>query len=188
MGTSLEIEIGLLLRKSGLKIASAESCTGGLIAHRITNVPGSSDYFLGGVVAYANQVKVGLLNASPQTLMEHGAVSRETVLEIARGVRWLLNADLAVSASGVAGPGGGTPEKPVGTVWIGLAAADGEWARLFRFPGDREQNKALSAEAALELVYDYLRGERVLDRDLAETSTQTQKTVVNELIRRIQSL
>jgi PncC family amidohydrolase len=188
MTISLEIEIGKLLRKHGQTLASAESCTGGLIAHRITNVPGSSDYFLGGVVAYANQVKVGLLNVSPQTLAEHGAVSREAVLEIARGVRWLLNADLAVSASGVAGPGGGTPEKPVGTVWIGLAAPDGEWARPFRFPGDREQNKALSAEAALDLVFEYLKGERVLDKNLAETSNQDQKSVVNELIRRIQSL
>jgi PncC family amidohydrolase len=188
MGTTLEIEIGQLLRKHGLKFASAESCTGGLIAHRVTNVPGASDYFLGGIVAYANQVKVGLLNVSPQTLAEHGAVSRETALEIARGVRWLLNADLAVSASGVAGPGGGTPEKPVGTVWIGLAAPDGEWAQLFRFPSDREQNKALSAEAALELVYAYLKGERDLDKNLAEISSQDQKTVVNDLIRRIQSL
>jgi PncC family amidohydrolase len=188
MAAPPEIEIGSLLRKKALRLASAESCTGGLIAHRITNVPGSSDYFLGGVVAYANQVKVGLLNVSPQTLAQHGAVSREAVLEIARGVRWLLNADLAVGASGVAGPGGGTPEKPVGTVWIGLAASDGEWARGFRFPGDRGQNKALSAEAALEMVLEYLKGERKLDRDLAETSAQGQKAVVSELIRRIKAL
>ncbi len=188
MEAPFEVEIGKLLRRKGLKLASAESCTGGLISHRITDVPGSSDYFLGGVVAYANQVKVGLLNVSPQTLEEHGAVSREAVLEIARGVRWLLNADLAIGASGVAGPGGGTPDKPVGTVWIGLAAPDGEWTRHFRFPGDREQNKALSAQAALEMVFEYLKGERKLDRDLAETSSQDQKAVVSELIRRIKSL
>jgi PncC family amidohydrolase len=139
-------------------------------------------------VAYANQVKMGLLNVSPKTLADHGAVSRETVLEIARGVRWLLNADLAIAASGVAGPGGGTAEKPVGTVWIGLAGPDGEWARLFRFPGDREHNKALAAEAALELVLEYLKGERRLDRDLVDMSKPAQKAIVSELIRRIESL
>ena len=164
----LEIQIGKLLRSSGLKLATAESCTGGLIGHRLTNIPGSSDYYLGGVVAYAYEAKVALLGVSWETLHAHGAVSRETVLEMSRGARQALSADLAVSVSGIAGPGGGLPGKPVGTTWLGLSAEDGEWARVFCFPGEREQNKASSAEAALKLILDYLNGSRALDADHRE--------------------
>lgn len=154
----LEYQIGLLLRVCGLKLATAESCTGGLVADRITNIPGSSDYFLGGVVAYDNTVKINLLNVPARLLARYGAVSEETVRAMAEGARSLLGADIAVSVSGVAGPGGGSAEKPVGTTWIGLAAPEGTWARHFCWKGDRMQNKASSADAALQFILDYLEG------------------------------
>ena len=156
MTNSVEVQIGHLLRKRELKLALAESCTGGLIGDRITNVPGSSEYFLGGLVAYANEAKVALLGVSWDTLNTKGAVSQETVLEMARGARRILNTDIAVAVTGIAGPGGGTPEKPVGTTWIGLVAKQGEWTRLFQFSGNREQNKISSANAALQMLLDYL--------------------------------
>ncbi len=158
MENTLEDRIGLVLRARGLKLATAESCTGGLIADRITNIPGSSDYFVGGVIAYAYEAKVALLGVSWETLQKYGAVSRETVIAMARGVRAALGADLGVSVSGIAGPGGGSPDKPVGTTWIGLSATDGDWARRFCWEGNRRQNKAASAEAALQFVLDYLEG------------------------------
>lgn len=158
MTNSLEIQIGRLLRERALRLAIAESCTGGLIGNRITNVPGSSEYFLGGIVAYAYEAKVALLGVSWDTLNSKGAVSQETVLEMAHGARRVLNADVTVSITGIAGPGGETPEKPVGTTWIGLVAKDGEWTRLFQFPGNREQNKNLSANSALQMLLDYLQG------------------------------
>ena len=154
----VEFELGDLLRARGLKLATAESCTGGLIADRITNVPGSSAYFLGGFVAYAYEAKVAALGVSWDTLRSHGAVSRETVLEMARGARKALGADLAVAVTGIAGPGGGLPNKPVGTTWFGLVAANGEWTQHLRFGGERLQNKSSSAEAALRMLVDYLRG------------------------------
>lgn len=159
MGHSLEAQMGGLLRERGLKIAFAESCTGGLLSNRVTNLPGSSEYFLGSMVAYAYEAKANLLGVSWDTLNTHGAVSRETVLEMARGARTAFQADLAASISGIAGPGGGTPAKPVGTVWLALAAPEGEWARHFHFSGEREQIKAASADAALQLVLEYLEGD-----------------------------
>ena len=161
----LEEQVGELLRSRGLQLATAESCTGGLIADRITNIAGSSDYFAGGIVAYANSVKIHTLGVSAETIERHGAVSRETAIEMARGARLRLAVDLAVSVTGIAGPGGGLPGKPVGTTWIGLSAADGDWARLFTWDGDREQNKASSAEAALGMLLAYLRGNRKLEKD-----------------------
>ena len=154
----IEAQLGELLRSRSLKLATAESCTGGLIADRLTDVPGSSDYFLGGVVAYAYEAKVALLGVSWDTLHAHGAVSSETVLEMARGARKALDADLGLSVSGIAGPAGGLPDKPVGTAWIALVSAEGEWTRKFVWDSDRRGNKELSAEAALELVLDYLNG------------------------------
>ena len=158
MADSLEVQIGKLLRKRGLKLALAESCTGGLIGDRITNLPGSSEYFWGSLVTYSYEAKAALLNVSWETLNTRGAVSRETVLEMARGARQALTIDIAVSVSGIAGPGGGTEEKPVGTTWTALVSSDGEWARSFRFGGDRLANKASAAEAALQLLLDYLEG------------------------------
>ena len=122
MNTIPEFLVGDMLRERGLKLVAAESCTGGLIASRITDVPGSSEYFLGGIVAYAYEVKVALLDVPWDTLNSYGAVSRETVMAMSRGARDRLNGDIALSVSGVAGPGGGSLEKPVGTTWIGLSA------------------------------------------------------------------
>jgi len=144
------------MRNQGIKLATAESCTGGLIASRITDIPGSSEYFLGGIVAYAYEAKVALLNVSWDTLKAFGAVSRETVLEMAWGARKALAADLAISVSGIAGPGGGLPGKPVGTTWFGLASNRGEWAYLHQFKGDRLQNKTLAADTAFTILRDYL--------------------------------
>jgi PncC family amidohydrolase len=155
---SLEVQVGKLLHGRGLKLALAESCTGGLIGHRMTDIAGSSEYFSGGVVAYAYEAKAALLGVSWDTLNSQGAVSRATVLEMAHGVRRRLSTDIAISVSGIAGPGGGTDEKPVGTTWIGLVTGDGEWAKLFHFLGDRSQNKAYAADAALQLLLDYLEG------------------------------
>jgi PncC family amidohydrolase len=159
MNEPLEVRVGshLILRR--MKLSLAESCTGGLVSHRITNVAGSSEYFLGGIVAYSNEAKFSMLHVSPQTLETHGAVSRETVLEMARGARDTFQADIAASVSGIAGPGGGTSSKPVGTVWLCLASPDGDWAREYHFSGNREQIKSTSADAVLKLVLDYLRGE-----------------------------
>jgi len=152
----LEILLGQLLRARELKLATAESCTGGLIADKITDVPGSSDYFLGGFVSYAYEAKVASLGVSWDTLKAHGAVSRETVLEMARGARTALGADLAISVSGIAGPGGGLPEKPVGATWIGLVTPDGERAEVFYWKGNRRENKEQSAQAALKMVTEFL--------------------------------
>lgn len=154
----LELRIGNILRQRHATLGTAESCTGGLISHRITDVPGSSEYFAGGIVAYSYEAKVALLNVSWDTLNTKGAVSKETVLEMARGARQALGVDIAVSVSGIAGPGGGTPEKPVGSTWIGLTAPDGEWARHFVWQGDREQNKQYSCDAAFQFILDYLEG------------------------------
>ena len=164
----LENLIGDLLRARGLKLATAESCTGGLVGDRITNIPGSSDYYLGGVVAYSYEAKVALLGVSWGILAQYGAVSRETVLEMARGARKAMGANIAVSISGIAGPGGGLPNKPVGTTWTGLSAPEGDWARIHLFNGDRTQNKASSAEAALKFLADYLQGNKTLEGDFRE--------------------
>lgn len=154
----LEVQVGRLLRGRKLKLALAESCTGGLIGNRITDVPGSSEFFWGSVVAYAYEAKAALLGVSWDTLNKRGAVSRDTVLEMARGTRHALSTDIGLSVSGIAGPGGGTEEKPVGTTWIGLVTGDGQWAKQYLFPGDRTQNKASAADAALQLLLDYLDG------------------------------
>ena len=161
MDNQLELRIGMMLSERKQSLVTAESCTGGLIASRITDVAGSSAYFLGGIVAYSYEVKAALLGVSWDTLNNKGAVSRETVIEMARGARNILKADIAVSVSGIAGPGGGTPDKPVGTVWVGLATPSGEEARHFVWDGDRVRNKYLSSEAALQFILDYLEGRLV---------------------------
>ena len=158
MEISLEMRVGNKLTQRKLTIATAESCTGGLISHRITDVPGSSAYFMGGIVAYSYEAKAAMLHVTWETLNTKGAVSQETVLEMARGAVQALGVDIAVSVSGIAGPGGGTVEKPVGTTWVGLVTPDGEWARHFIWDGDREENKRYSSDAALDLVLDYLEG------------------------------
>jgi PncC family amidohydrolase len=155
---SLEDVLGELLVRRGLRLAVAESCTGGLVSHRITNVPGSSEYYLGGVTAYAYQVKERVLGVSKESLDRYGAVSQEVAIEMARGVRLHLNADIGVSVTGIAGPGGGTPEKPVGLTWIGFSIPDREQAWRYLWEGDRLRVKEQSAEAVLRILVDYVRG------------------------------
>ncbi len=153
---ALEETVGQILRARCLTLGTAESCTGGLVGHRLTNVAGSSDYFLGSIVAYSYEAKERLLDVHHNTLYEHGAVSEETARAMAQGARRALGADIAVSVTGIAGPGGGMPGKPVGLTWVALSARDGERARSFVWDSDRAGNKAYSAEAALQLVLDYL--------------------------------
>jgi PncC family amidohydrolase len=154
--SALEVLIGPLLTRHHLTLAAAESCTGGLLSHRLTNVPGSSAYFLGGVVAYAYDVKEQVLGVDHATLYGQGAVSEAVARQMAQGVRRALHADLGLAITGIAGPGGGMPGKPVGLTWIALAAPDTETAERYVWAGDREANKALSAEAALRLAHAYL--------------------------------
>jgi nicotinamide-nucleotide amidase len=149
-----------LCRVRGLSLATAESCTGGMVAERLTSVPGSSKVFLGGVVAYANDVKERDLGVPADMLERHGAVSAETAAAMAAGVRERLGADVAVSDTGIAGPGGGTDEKPVGLVYLHAVAPNGEWSVDFVFPGDRESIRRRAAVTALHLVRRLLQQSR----------------------------
>jgi PncC family amidohydrolase len=148
----LEQRLGEQLRKHNLTIAVAESCTGGMLGSRITDVAGSSKYFLGGVIAYANEVKETLLKVSQSVIEEHGAVSAQTAKAMASGCRELFKCDIAVSITGIAGPGGGTTNKPVGFSYIGLATANKVIARNFHWQGTRLQNKESLVQAAMELI------------------------------------
>lgn len=165
MDTPLEYQIGPLLRAKGLKLVLAESCTGGLVGHRVTNVPGSSDYYLGSITAYAYEAKERLLGVNHADLISYGAVSQEIALAMARGVRQALATDfgsdhmIGISITGIAGPGGGTPSKPVGLVWIGFSTPSGDFANSYIWPGNREENKASSAEQALRTLWEYLESE-----------------------------
>lgn len=141
---------------SGLTLAFAESCTGGLIADLITDISGSSAYFLGSAVTYANSAKQGIVGVREETLAAHGAVSAETAAEMAQGARRAYGADIGASVTGIAGPTGATPGKPVGLVHIHLSAKGAEWGERHVWDGDRLGNKALSAEAVLRLVLRYL--------------------------------
>lgn len=156
MYNSKEIRLGRLLIENGLWLAVAESCTGGMLGHLITNVPGSSSYFKGGVIAYANEIKMGILGVSTETLDSYGAVSEQTVLEMAKGVRAALEADIGLSVSGIAGPDGGTEAKPVGTVWIGLSTPKWEKAEVFLFSGDRQSVKEQAAQSAIAMAIHYI--------------------------------
>ncbi|RJX30451.1 MAG: CinA family nicotinamide mononucleotide deamidase-related protein [Desulfarculus sp.] len=140
----------------GLSLALAESCTGGLIGHRVTSVAGASEFFERGLVVYSNRAKMELLGVRPETLEAHGAVSAETAAEMASGVRRLSGVDLGLAVTGIAGPSGGSPEKPVGTVYLGLAAPEGVKTGHRRFWGGRAQIKALTAETALDWLRRYL--------------------------------
>jgi len=153
---AIEKEVGALLSERGLTLATVESSTGGLVAHRITCVSGSSSYYLGGFVTYANEAKEALVGVRHETLLAHGAVSQETALEMARGARERLGADLGIATTGIAGPTGGTPEKPVGLVYVALSAADLELCEHHVWQGDRLANNQQSAEAALRLVRRYV--------------------------------
>jgi len=148
--------VGRLLLATRRRLATAESCTGGWISKAVTDVPDSSNWFECGYVVYSNAAKVRDLGVSERTLQSHGAVSEPVVREMAAGALRVSGAEVAVSVSGIAGPRGGTPEKPVGTVWFGLAVRDGEslqlMARLEQFPGDRESIRRRTVEYALQLV------------------------------------
>ena len=146
-----------LCLRLGLTVATAESCTGGLVASAITDVGGSSGYFRGGIVAYANAAKIGLLGVSETLLEAHGAVSAQVARAMAVGARDRLGVDLGVAVSGVAGPGGGTPAKPVGLTYVAVADAAGVEVRRFLWTGDRPANKAASARAALLLLQERAR-------------------------------
>ncbi len=150
--TTLAGALGSILTERGETLATAESCTGGNIAHKITRVAGSSAYFKGSVVAYSNEVKARVLNVSSEILSGFGAVSRETVLQMVSGVQRLLSSDCAIATSGIAGPGGGSVEKPVGTVWIAVRYGERSEAECFCFEGDREQVIARATQSALLML------------------------------------
>lgn len=149
---TIESVVGEQLRRMGKTLSTAESCTGGLIAHKITSISGSSDYFLGSVVSYANEVKVEALGVSEENLKRFGAVSEEVVRQMAEGARKRLKTDYAIATSGVAGPTGGTEEKPVGTVWIAVATPTGTIAKKYQFGHNRERNIEISANTALNML------------------------------------
>lgn len=159
---ALEAEIADLIRESRAMtgriqtIGTVESATGGRVADRITNTPGSSGYFKGSVVAYHNEVKIGLLQVKKSTIEDQGAVSEQTALEMAQGGRKLLDVDICISDTGIAGPAGGAPDKPVGLFYLALAAEDTASVQRHVFTGNREENKRDAAEAALDMLRQYL--------------------------------
>jgi len=152
----LEEVVGSMLIKKGMTLATAESCTGGLLAHKITSIPGSSAYFMGSVIAYSNEVKINQLNVKPSTLKKYGAVSEATVKEMVQGALDLLKTDLAISISGVAGPGGGTPEKPVGTIWIAIGDRKNIKAYQLNLWKDRMKNIEYTTTVALNVIRKFL--------------------------------
>lgn len=143
---------GRLLIAANLTVSTAESCTGGLLSHVLTGVSGSSSYFIGGIVAYSNRIKEHILGVKPETLNTFGAVSQETAKEMAEGVRRKFETDIGLSSTGIAGPTGGTPEKPVGLVWVGLSTAEGTAAYECHFIANREGVKQLTVEKLLHLL------------------------------------
>ena len=155
---TMESVVGKLLQSQGKILATAESCSGGLIGHKITAVPGSSNYFAGGVIAYSNDLKEKLLGVNPTLLKEYGAVSSQVARAMAEGIRTRTGADIGVSVTGIAGPTGGTQEKPVGTVFVGLSMPDETIDIPCRFPGDRWQVQELTAVKSLDLVRRLLLG------------------------------
>ena len=152
----LELEIGDLLRREGLTLGAVESATGGLISHLITNVPGSSDYYKGSVTAYSNETKIKVVGVNRDTIEKYGAVSHQVAEEMALGGRRVLAVDICLADTGIAGPTGATPDKPVGLFYMGLAHQGGASSRKHEFHGDREQNKRSAAEAALSWLKEYL--------------------------------
>lgn len=152
-----EEEIGLLLKSQKMSLSTAESCTGGGIAALVTSVPGSSEYFKGGIVAYSNEAKMSLLHVSSDTLQKYGAVSRETVIEMAKGAMKTLKTDCAIATSGIAGPGGGSPEKPVGTVWIAVAYKNEIITVKQVGDSGRHENVQRAIQNALFILIDWLK-------------------------------
>ncbi len=155
MSTLAQDIVNLLCRK-GLTLGVVESATGGLISHLVTNVPGSSECYLGSITSYSNQAKIKIVGVSEDSINRYGAVSPQVAEEMARGGRKVLNADICVADTGIAGPSGATPEKPVGLFYIGLSHKDGTLNRKHIFTGNREENKHLAAQTALSWVKEYL--------------------------------
>ena len=149
---SLEIVVGRILKSLGKTVCTAESCTGGYVAHLITKVPGSSAYYVGSTVTYSYPIKTNLLHVPADLLEKHGAVSEEVVRIMASESRRLLNTDYSIATTGIAGPDGGTTDKPVGTVWIGVATKTQVVARKFQFGGDRSRNIEMTAVNALNML------------------------------------
>ncbi len=156
LDTELAAECGAQLQARGLHLTVAESCTGGLLGHLLTEVPGSSAWFWGGVIAYDDRVKIELLDVEAGVIERYGAVSVPCAAAMATGVRARLGSEVAISITGIAGPGGGTPEKPVGTVYIALSAGDKTWVGHYCWTGDRHANKRASAQAALARLHTWL--------------------------------
>ena len=156
--TGLEQEVGNLLRQKGLTLGLVESATGGLISHLITNISGSSDYYKGSVTAYSNEAKIEIVGVKADTIDQYGAVSPQVAEEMAQRGRKVLAADICLSDTGIAGPAGATPGKPLGLFYIGLSHQAGTYSQKQTFQGNREQNKRLAAEAALGWLKEYLIG------------------------------
>lgn len=154
--SSLAQQAGDALRARQATIVTAESCTGGLLAAELTSVPNSSDYYLGSIVAYSNRVKQQMLGVLDQTLAEHDPVSEQVVRQMARSARLIFASSCALSVTGILGPGGGTPDRPVGLVFIGLSALQGTWVRRFQWHGSRLENRDATVQAALALLLDHL--------------------------------
>jgi len=152
----LEEKIARKLKKNKKTLATAESCTGGLLAHKLTNISGSSHYFLGGVLTYSNESKRRLLNVPARFIKQHGVVSSPVAGSMATGVRRLLKTDYGVSITGIAGPTGGTLTKPVGLVFVAVASRSKEMVREYRFKGTRQQIKNKAAGAALKLFFEFI--------------------------------
>mgnify|MGYP003393818611 CR=1 FL=1 len=148
----IEAEVGKILRNGKMTMAVAESCTGGLISSRITDISGSSDFFSMGIVAYSNKIKENVLGVFPKLLQKHGAVSKQVALEMAKGARLLANTDIGIGITGIAGPTGGTMTKPVGLVYIALSMDKKKIAKKFFFKGSRQKIKFQASEAALDLI------------------------------------
>lgn len=155
---TIEKVVGELFKEKGLTVGTAESCTGGLIAHKITSIAGSSAYFLGSVVSYANEVKMNSLGVSEENLKQYGAVSEAVVRQMAEGVRKNLKTDFGIATSGIAGPDGGTEEKPVGTVWIAISGPERTVAKKYQFGHNRARNIEISANTALNMLRKELIG------------------------------
>lgn len=153
---SIEQDIGNLLRQTGLTLGVIESATGGLISHKITNVPGSSDYYKGSITAYSNEVKIKVVGVKEETINKYGAVSSQVAEEMAQGGSKILTADICLADTGIAGPGGATLGKPVGLFYMGLSHRDRTYSQKHIFKGDREQNKRDAAEVALNWLREYL--------------------------------
>ena len=153
----IEEELGKLLASKKLTLSTAESCTGGGVAAAITSVAGSSEYFMGSIVAYSNEVKMNLLHVSPVTLEKHGAVSRETVMEMAAGAMKAMKTDCAIATSGIAGPGGGSVEKPVGTIWRAVAYKNEMVTVMQTGDNGRQKNVQNAIQNALDLLLEILK-------------------------------